>query len=596
MFGGLVMWLGAACVGRSVTGVVPGDATTDLGLTDASVGERPSGDVPRVPGGGGFDPRAHGFSFANYNNAAATNLTPAEMMRLFGRSVCEPSDAGACALTPVAQEWMDEQNRSMDIGHCEGMATLATLLHQGTFPVADFQPGATNAFALTRSPRLEREIALWWTTQTVSDLLTEDCPPAAQTVEALERSFRQGSGEAYVLALWTLVNGEQEGGHAVTPIAIERSADGGANQASVLLYDNNFPGETRRLRYTDLATGAWTYQTSQNPDAATATYVGDDRANRLCLRHISARLAQPTRCYFCNDFRSPALAMNDPGGRVLRAPENIMGAATMTVANAAARTGGVVARMRARLGSLLRVTLTDNVGRTMNGTGGGADGGIPGARAIRLTSIEPGDVRVEPRYVFPEGAPVRVTVQNASADPTMMESLDAQFFGPGYALSVEGIDLPPGQSDLITLAPVGAGMLYQTSRAESADVVVAVTLEGADLRFRLRTSEHAGGETIGVALDTNHRVLEFYFVGAATEMHTFSLYVERTSPSGVEVFEHASEVEPGGSFFQLYYGDWAGDGHPIPLGRDTNDDGTPEMMEMLPDEGSDAGAATDAGR
>ena len=288
--------------------------------------------------------------------------------------------------------------------------------------------------------------------------------------------------------------------------------------------------------------------------------------------------------------------MNDPGGRVLRAPENIMGAATMTVANAAARTGGVVARMRARLGSLLRVTLTDNVGRTMNGTGGGADGGIPGARAIRLTSIEPGDVRVEPRYVFPEGAPVRVTVQNASADPTMMESLDAQFFGPGYALSVEGIDLPPGQSDLITLAPVGAGMLYQTSRAESADVVVAVTLEGADLRFRLRTSEHAGGETIGVALDTNHRVLEFYFVGAATEMHTFSLYVERTSPSGVEVFEHASEVEPGGSFFQLYYGDWAGDGHPIPLGRDTNDDGTPEMMEMLPDEGSDAGAATDAGR
>jgi hypothetical protein len=276
----------------------------------------------------------------------------------------------------------------------------------------------------------------------------------------------------------------------------------------------------------------------------------------------------------------------------LRAPENIMGAATMTVPVMSIRTGATQRRNNRSTGSL-RVLLSDNAGRTMNDTG--ADGGIPGARAIRLTSINPGDVRVEPRYVFPEGVPVRMTLQNMSADPAMMELLDAQFFGPGYALSVEGIDLPPGQSDFITLAPVGAGMLYQTSRSESADVVVAVNLEGADLRFTLRTPGHPSGETIGVALDTNHRVLEFYFVSAATEMHTFSLLVERSTSDGTEAFETFNEAEPGGSFFQLYYGDWAGDGHPIPLGQDTNDDGTPERMMMLPDEGADAGVAMDAG-
>jgi len=601
----LAAWLHVACVGRPIVGPAPRDAGSDLsldlpvGANDAADGDAADDaaddaavDVPRVRGGGGFDPRVHGFSFANYDNVGVmANLTATEMVRLFGRAACAPADRGACVLTPVAREWMDETNRAMGIGHCEGMASLATLFQQGAVEVSTFQPGASSASALMRSAALERELALWWATQVVPELIVEDCTPAAQTLATLERSLRANSGEAYSLAMWTLVGSEFEGGHAMTPVAVERP---GVNQAEVLLYDNNFPGETRRLRYTDVAAGAWTYRTSQNPDAAAADYTGNDRDNPVCLRQINARLAQPARCLFCDNYASPTMVMNDPGGRGLRAPQDLASAPAVAAPALRARAGSASARNRRRIGSALRVSLADAAGRTMGDTGAG-DGGIPGARTIRLTSLDPGAVRAEPHYVFPEGAPVRMAIRNDSADPTMMETLDAQFFGPGYALSVEGIDLPPGQTDFVTLAPVGAGLLYETRQRDSAEVVVAITLPGADYRFRLRTFGHDGGEVIGVAVDTRAQVLEFYFVGAATDMHTFGLVVERVTTAGVEAFEHTSETEPGGTFLQLYYGDWRGDGQAIALGHDRNDDGAPDTMEMLPDEGADAGAPMDGG-
>lgn len=597
----LAAWLHVACVGRSIVGPDPRDAGSDLALdlpvgaddaADGDAADDAAPDVPRVRGGGGFDPHVHGFSFANYDNVGVRdNLTAVEMVRLFGRAACEPADRGACVLNPVAREWMDKTNQEMGIGHCEGMAALATLFHQGAVEVSTFQPGAARASDLGRSAALERELALWWATQVVPELLVEACPPAAQMLATLERSLQDNSGEAYSLALWTLVNNEFEGGHAMTPVAVERQ---GANQAEVLLYDNNFPGETRRLRYTDLATGAWTYRASQNPDAAAADYAGNDRDNPVCLRQLNARLAQPARCLFCADYASPTMVMNDPGGRGLRAPQDLASAPAVVTPALRARAGSTTTRNNRRIGSALRVSLADAAGRTMGDTGA-VDGGIPGARAIRLTSLDPGAVRAEPHYVFPEGAPLRMAIRNDSADPTMMETLDAQFFGPGYAFSVEGIDLPPGQADFVTLAPVGAGLLYETRQRDSAEVVVAITPPGADYRFRLRTFGHEGGEVIGVAIDTRAQVLEFYFVGAATDMHTFGLVVERVTTSGVETFEHTSETEAGGTFLQLYYGDWRGDGQPIALGHDRNDDGAPDMMEMLPDEGADAGAPMDGG-
>lgn len=570
-----------SCSGRSIVANEGRDGATDAGLSDIGV------DAPRVPGGASFDPRVHGFSFANYDNSdAASNLTAAQMRRLFGPDVCEPSGGAACVLTPVAANWMRDTNDLMDVGHCEGMAVLSTLLQQNVIPLSSVQPGAMSTFALTRSPALEQELALWWATQVVPTLNDEECGPATDTLQRLERSFQAGSGEAWTLAMWTLVGDAYEGGHAVTPIGVER-ADGSVDQADVLIYDNNFPGETRRIRYTSLATGAWTYRTSLNPDAAVSDYTGNDAGNPLCLRRVNARLAQPSGCYFCGEYQSPSA---DVAGHQLRAPSNPMSLPMPGVLGRGARGASISSNTNRRTGAL-RAILTDGLGRSLNNLRGSADAGMSEGRVIRLTSIDPGSVRVAPVFSFHEGAAVRLTLRNESADPSAMEPLDAHFFGPGYTLAVEGIDLPPGQSDYLALAPTGVGMVYQTSRDDSAAVVVGATVTGDDWRFTVRTRGHAGGETIGVALDTARQELDFYFVGAASEMHTFDLVVQRVNAQGTQTFGHTGTAEPAGTMLHLRYGAWSGDGHEIPLAVDRNDDGAPESMEML----SDMEVTADAG-
>src|SRR6476661_8357416 len=73
----------------------------------------------------GFRPATDGFAFQNYTNASVQqNLTPVEMKRMFGEQVCADKN-DPCTLTPPAQQVMDEVNKIMDGGHCEGMAALS---------------------------------------------------------------------------------------------------------------------------------------------------------------------------------------------------------------------------------------------------------------------------------------------------------------------------------------------------------------------------------------------------------------------------------------------------------------------------------------
>ncbi len=61
----------------------------------------------------GFDPVRDGFSFANYGDRAGiSNLTPADMQRLFGDAVCQSFVNDTCALIAAADVWMQEINRA----------------------------------------------------------------------------------------------------------------------------------------------------------------------------------------------------------------------------------------------------------------------------------------------------------------------------------------------------------------------------------------------------------------------------------------------------------------------------------------------------
>ena len=87
----------------------------------AALGSRP-GEAPFAPG-------TQGFKFQNYGNEEGIeNLTATEIKRMFGPDACAHEEGETCILTPAAEQWMQETNKGMNGGHCEGLATMALLM------------------------------------------------------------------------------------------------------------------------------------------------------------------------------------------------------------------------------------------------------------------------------------------------------------------------------------------------------------------------------------------------------------------------------------------------------------------------------------
>jgi len=239
----------------------------------------------------GFRPAEHGFSFPNYGNeSVSANLTPVEMVRLFGEGVCKgPLDEeGNCKLRPNARLWMEEVSAAMDGGHCEGMAVLSLLLYGEYISPAEF--GAELASELSLEDEyLQREIALWWATQAtnpVTDNMIRLLP--SEIVQLLIDNMET---EFYTLGIYLP---DFSGGHAITPYAV---VDQGGGVYHIMVYDNNYPGEERFIEV-DTNEETWVYTGSTNPEEAEEEYFGDAETLTLELTPMNPRL-DVQRCDFC---------------------------------------------------------------------------------------------------------------------------------------------------------------------------------------------------------------------------------------------------------------------------------------------------------
>ncbi|MCB0212505.1 MAG: hypothetical protein KDJ52_24390, partial [Anaerolineae bacterium] len=193
----------------------------------------------------GFEPTEDGFSFYNYgDDIAATDLTSVELQRMFGDGVCASLANDECILTPPAQQWMEQINSYMSGGHCEGMAVLSSLMYYDQIEPDDFGGSQVNDLELEGNEPLQREIAYWWTTQSTypgATLRVSESPTAV--VNALMENFAQGKNadEWWAMGFY---KADGSDGHAVTPIGVEDQGDGIVN---ILVYDNNYPNESRPL-------------------------------------------------------------------------------------------------------------------------------------------------------------------------------------------------------------------------------------------------------------------------------------------------------------------------------------------------------------
>lgn len=486
----------------------------------------------------GFVPQENGFSFENYgNDIPATNLTASELRRMFGDQVCARLDGEDCTLTPPAEQWMEEINSSMAGGHCEGMAVLSLMMFTGQVAPADFG-GSTASDLDINDEALQREIAYWWTTQTVAPTYTSVIKGTPMEILEIVQQM-DANGETYSIGIY---KEDGSGGHAITPFGVEDKGDG---LYAILVYDNNYPGETREL-LVDSRDNTWLYEAAINPQVESELYSGNADTQTLDLTPTSVRL-ETQECPFC-----------DGGGLSL--------------------TGGKLAAADQKLNQIFlqgegHLLITDDAGHRLGYVDGKIVNEIPGATYTAYRMAASGDAP-EPIYWVPEALEITVEIDGSALTEETLT--DLIMVGPGFSIGLEGIYLEPGQVDTAYFYPADQTIAYETLSDESPYIVIGVENPDAeaDYYFEVAGADIQGGGIITAYLDTKAGDLLINAEKLSNE-GLFDFSLTRITDELEEEFYAEGIALQQGAVVYINYADWT-DANPqgMYFGVDLNDDGT----------------------
>jgi hypothetical protein len=469
----------------------------------------------------GFRPDEHGFSFENYgDDLEVTNLTADEMRRLFGDQVCSRISGDKCTLTPPARQWMEQINEAMGGGHCEGMAVLSLMMYTGEVDASEFGGDLASHLDL-EDEYLQREIAYWWATQTTDP--TAESVIRGTPMEILEIVQQMDANdETYTIGIY---KPDFSGGHAITPFGVEDKGDG---LYAILVYDNNYPGETREL-YVDSRDNTWLYEAAINPQVESELYAGNAQTQTLDLTPTSARTTTQY-CPFCGG------GYGKLGGNGL--------------AQAAQQYNKIFLDGEGRL------LITDEKGNRLGYVDGKIVNEIPGANfnpyRMGFNINAP-----EPIYLLPADLEVTVEIQGGHLDePT---ETDLVLIGPGFSIGVEQIYLEPGQVDTVVFTPAEQLMTYSTAASETPFIIVSIENQGAaDYYFEIDGVDLQGGGTISVWLDSAEGDL-FIMADELKNEGDFAFYMLRISDKDdQEFYTEGIMLLEGGSVY-ISYADWTDD-------------------------------------
>ena len=110
-----------------------------------------------------YDPAIHGYGFKNYgrDHEGSSDLTIPDVIKIFGaENVCQSgSTAADCVLYEPVDEWVAEKIKTMEGGHCEGLAVTSLrfwdgLPFAGKKGPADWQSGAQKVTELQERNRV----------------------------------------------------------------------------------------------------------------------------------------------------------------------------------------------------------------------------------------------------------------------------------------------------------------------------------------------------------------------------------------------------------------------------------------------------------
>lgn len=462
----------------------------------------------------GFTPAKNGFNFENYgDDIPVTNLTADELRRMFGDEVCADLNGDECILTPPAEQWMEQINGDMAGGHCEGMAVLSLMMYTGQVSASDFGGSLASELDIT-DEALQREIAYWWATQavdpTASSIIRGTPMEILETVRQMDVN-----GETYTIGIYN----EEGEGHAITPFGVEDKGDG---LYAILVYDNNYPGETREL-FIDSRDGSWTYETSINPQVETDVWSGNADTQTLDLTPTSARLDLQS-CPFCE------------GGQA-------------SVGKLAATSAPVNQFFLDGEGHIL---ITDESGNRLGYVDGKIVNEIDGASFSQYRMAASMNTP-EPIYSVPANLDVTITIDGT--DLTEETLTDLVMIGPGYTIGVEYIYLAPGQVDTAYFYPADQMIAYETESDESPSIIFGVENPDADYYFEVYGADMVGGGIITAWLDNAAGDL-LINTEKLTGEGSFNFYLTRITDEAEEEFYAEDIVLNEGALVYVNYAEW----------------------------------------
>ncbi len=476
----------------------------------------------------GFRPATNGFPFENYGNAdVQQNLTANEMKRMFGDQVCGATGK-KCVLTPPAQEWMDETNKAMDGGHCEGMAALSALFYKNAENVKDFGANSVNALSLSGNAKLQSEIAYFWATQatnpTADSTLADKTPADIVNMLIQEMKAADKSDDLYTVGIFKR---DFKDGHAITPYAV---MDKGNSIFWIMVYDNNFPKDERHIEV-DTQKNTWSYSSATNPSEPESLYEGDAESKTLQLTPNKSRL-DPQKCPFCSDNTS--------------ARAGILAQTVITY--------NQVWLVSSSTDNNASILIKDENGHRLGYDNGKLVNEIPNAQFTPLKSDNRWKASPSPIFYVPTGVAFTVTVDGDLL--TTAEPVDLAVIGPSYDLAVEGIQLDPDQKDTIAFSADGKTLSYTTAGGETPTLDLGIQHQGADYDFQLEGATVEGG-TITVALDYDKGQLSVKSNDAKKPV-TYHLAFSRIDNDTEQNFSHDNLALDAGDTAYVDFGKWTG--------------------------------------
>jgi hypothetical protein len=499
-----------------------------------------------------FAPKPNGFGFKNYGDDGNTgnDLGPGDLIDYFGASgVCASgSTAQDCQLTEPAQAWMEQQIKGMHGGHCEGMAVTSLRFLEGKEfrgkggPGA-FQSGAESVYDLKLEASLRNYIAHYFVTQAFPEVsrptteISKNTP--GEVLDLLIEHLKDGKDTA-ALGFYNFKDGKKVGGHAVTPYAVEEMGD---DVYRILLYDNNFPGETKYLTV-NKKDQTWSYRTASNPNEPEDNYHGDANTHTLEFTPQSLRDSDSFTCPFCSSEQSSSEGGERHHASRPAAPPtkyvgfDMDGEGDFLVTDAAGKRVGFDFKTNKFVDEI--------AGSQVQFDKGGLKKDLPPNINLPLSN---------------SNRPYTITMSGKSLTRGVDADLDVE--GPGFVVGFRDVMLDPGETLTMTASPDGRELSFTASNDGQTPNIFITYEKGRQhptYFFQIGGIKLSPGKTVRVKLDIEKQKL--FFKDDDSKRDAYDVRVMRINPDGTKNFyeHHDLEIAKKTDNYEMDFSKWDGKG------------------------------------